>query len=194
MAYLFFDTETTGLPANYRAPVTQLSNWPRLVQLAWVYTTVEGMVISKGNHIIKPDGFIVPEAAAQVHGISHERAMVEGIRLEDALLRFRDLTRDRQTLALVAHNAAFDEKIVGAEFLRLGWPNYLAGKRIICTMKASTDYCAIPSEWGFKWPKLQELHRKLFKEEFSEAHNAAADIGATVRCFFELQRLKVISV
>jgi hypothetical protein len=35
--YLFFDTETTGLPKNYKAPVTDLNNWPRLVQLAWLF-------------------------------------------------------------------------------------------------------------------------------------------------------------
>ena len=31
--YLFFDTETTGLPKNYNAPITDTDNWPRLVQL-----------------------------------------------------------------------------------------------------------------------------------------------------------------
>lgn len=33
--YLFIDCETTGPPKNYRAPVDDLDNWPRLVQLAW---------------------------------------------------------------------------------------------------------------------------------------------------------------
>ena len=32
--YLFFDTETTGLPRNYKAPSSDTRNWPRLVQLA----------------------------------------------------------------------------------------------------------------------------------------------------------------
>ena len=31
--YLFFDTETTGLPANWQAPMSDLENWPRLVQI-----------------------------------------------------------------------------------------------------------------------------------------------------------------
>ena len=34
--YLFFDTETTGLPRRWNAPVTDVDNWPRLVQLAWI--------------------------------------------------------------------------------------------------------------------------------------------------------------
>ena len=35
--YLFFDTETTGLPRNWSAPVSDLNNWPRLVQIAWIF-------------------------------------------------------------------------------------------------------------------------------------------------------------
>jgi len=34
--YLFFDTETTGLPKKWKAPITDLDNWPRLVQLAYL--------------------------------------------------------------------------------------------------------------------------------------------------------------
>lgn len=32
----FFDTETTGIPKNWEAPVTDLSNWPRMVQIAYL--------------------------------------------------------------------------------------------------------------------------------------------------------------
>ena len=34
--YLFFDTETTGLPRSWKAPITDSNNWPRLVQIAWL--------------------------------------------------------------------------------------------------------------------------------------------------------------
>ena len=33
--YLFFDTETTGLPKRWNAPVTDLENWPRSFAGAW---------------------------------------------------------------------------------------------------------------------------------------------------------------
>jgi len=29
--FLIFDTETTGLPRNFKAPLTDFDNWPRLV-------------------------------------------------------------------------------------------------------------------------------------------------------------------
>lgn len=40
--YLFFDTETTGLPKNYKAPASDSDNWPRLVQIAWSIYDAEG--------------------------------------------------------------------------------------------------------------------------------------------------------
>ena len=57
--YLFFDTETTGLPKNWKAPVTDLNNWPRLVQLAYLFYDKNGNIISKGDHIVKPEGFTI---------------------------------------------------------------------------------------------------------------------------------------
>jgi DNA polymerase III subunit epsilon len=59
-------------------------------------------------------------------------------------------------------------------------------------MNATTDFCTIRGPYGFKWPKLSELHYKLFKTNFEEAHNAAADIQATAKCFWELKRIGVI--
>ena len=50
----------------------------------------------------------------------------------------------------------------------------------VCTMKGATEFCSIPSPRGWnKFPKLNELHSKLFGEEFDNAHNAFADIEAT---------------
>ena len=43
---------------------------------------------------------------------------------------------------------------------------------------------------GFKQPKLSELYYKLFNYNFDNAHNAAADVAATARCFFELLRIQ----
>ena len=61
-------------------------------------------------------------------------------------------------------------------------------------MQASTNYCGLPGKYGYKWPNLMELHKKLFGHGFEEAHNAAADINATSKCFWELKKLGVISV
>ncbi len=185
--YLFFDTETTGLPRNWKAPVSDLNNWPRLVQLAYLHFDENGNKISGGDYIIKPEGFTIPADVSRIHGISNERALIEGVLLLEVLQSFQTLIFDSEIL--VAHNMSFDEKIVGAEFLRSGMANSIPAKRKICTMQSTTNFCAINGLYGYKWPKLSELHYKLFKTGFDEAHNAAFDINATAKCFWELRRL-----
>jgi DNA polymerase III epsilon subunit-like protein len=185
--YLFFDTETTGLPRSWKASVTDLNNWPRLVQLAYLYFDENGNKISGGDFIVKPEGFIIPAGVSKIHGITHEKAVNEGVLLSDVLQNFQSLINEADVL--VAHNMSFDEKIVGAEFLRAGMTNSIPPKRKICTMKSTTSFCAIDGPYGYKWPKLSELHYKLFKTGFEEAHNAAVDINATAKCFWELRRI-----
>ena len=184
--YLFFDTETTGLPRNFKAPVSDLFNWPRLVQLAYLYYDKEGNLISSRDYIIKPDGFIIPRDASRIHGITTEVAAAKGRSLQYVLNDFHQLISDAK--CLVAHNMNFDEKIIGAEFLRNGMENPFPSKNKICTMQSTVDFCAIPGYYGYKWPRLSELHYKLFKTNFDEAHNAAVDITMTAKCFWELQR------
>ncbi len=190
--YLFFDTETTGIPVTWNAPLSDLDNWPRLVQIAWLQYDNKGKELSERNHIIKPEGFTIPLDASQIHGITTERAQREGIALKTVLNEFAMLI-DRSRL-LIAHNMAFDEKIVGAELLRNRMNNSLAQTQKICTMETSTDYCKLPGDYGFKWPKLTELHSKLFGDGFNEAHNAAVDIRACAKCFWELKRRGIIKI
>ncbi len=189
--YLFFDTESTGLPRNWKAPVTDLENWPRMIQLAYLLSDEKGKRIAGGDFIIRPAGFAIPEEAARIHGISTERAARDGKELRVVLLEFQAAVS--RAKCLVAHNMSFDEKIVGAEFLRNKMEDSLSARRKICTMQSATDYCALPGPYGYKWPKLIELHSKLFQTGFDEAHNAAADIAATIKCFWELKRLGIIN-
>ena len=54
--YLIFDTETTGLPQNFNAPISDSDNWPRMVQIAWQLHDAEGKLIENQDYIIKPEG------------------------------------------------------------------------------------------------------------------------------------------
>lgn len=189
---LFFDTETTGLPKNWKAPVTDLNNWPRMVQLAYIFQDRNGNVISQGDYIIKPSGFSIPTNSSAIHGITNDIAMREGKELAIVLEQFNTLLDKAEYL--VAHNISFDEKIVGAEFLRVNMQNSIPLKRKICTMVSSTNFCAINGPYGYKWPKLSELHYKLFNTYFEEAHNARIDIQATSKCFWELVKRNIIHI
>lgn len=78
---------------------------------------------------------------------------------------------------------------MGAEFLRKNLHDSIATKKKICTMKRTINFCAIPGPYGFKWPKLSELHYKLFGTVFEEAHNVSVDINATAKCFWKLKQM-----
>ncbi len=188
--YLFFDTETTGLPRDYKAPVHNVENWPRMVQIAWLLYDEDGQQLDSKDFIIKPEGYTIPKNAADIHHISTVRAMKEGNDLSSVLLQFSE--QIEKATAMVAHNISFDEKIVGAEFIRKDIPHKLFQKKRICTMKESTDYCGLPGKYGYKWPNLSELHMKLFGADFTEAHNASVDIEITAKCFWKMKELEII--
>ncbi len=192
--YLIFDTETTGIPHNKTAPITDLDNWPRVVQLAWQLHDAKGKLVSRQNLIIQPDGFDIPYKAEQVHGISTRRAQEEGQPLSEVLHLFiADLA---QSPLLVGHNIEFDISILGAELIRqqLDVDSFLKLTKVD-TGIASTEFCQLAGGLGgrLKMPRLVELHEKLFGKDFGDAHDASYDVAATARCFFGLIERKIIS-
>ncbi len=190
---LIFDTETTGLPRDWNAPLSDGDNWPRLVQLAWQLHDKDGKLISRGNQIVQPEGFTIPYNSTKIHGITTERAQDEGVPLSDVVKEF--MADAAKAKYVMGHNIGFDVNVVGAELLRLGQPcEPLTDMAVIDSKDEGTDFCAIPGGRGgkFKWPTLTELHLKLFGKGFGDAHDAAYDVAATARCFFEMVRLQVI--
>ncbi|MCB9427085.1 MAG: DNA polymerase III subunit alpha [Flavobacteriales bacterium] len=189
--YIIFDTETTGLPKRFDAPITDLDNWPRCIQIAWQLHDEMGTCIEHKDFLIRPEGFNIPYDAERIHGISTELAEKQGIPLAEALGYFNIALNKAKFV--VGQNVKFDTNIVGAEFHRLQLDNNLQKLPILdtCT-EVTAELCQIPGGRGgkFKLPTLTELHEHLFGEPFAEAHNATADVEATTRCFFELIRLK----
>ncbi|AUC21072.1 DNA polymerase III subunit alpha [Polaribacter sejongensis] len=189
--YLIFDTETTGLPKSWNAPITDTDNWPRCIQIAWQLHDEMGNVLEHNDFLIQPDNFNIPYDAERIHGISTELAAEQGIPLSEGLVLFNEALA--KTKFIVGQNLNFDLNIMGCEFHRLGVENNLNSLPILdtCTEKTAT-ICQIPGGRGgkFKLPTLTELHNHLFGVGFGEAHNATADVEATTRCFLELIRLR----
>ncbi len=187
--YIIFDTETTGLPRNWNAPITDTDNWPRVVQIAWQLHDDMGNLIEHQDFLIKSDGYDIPFDAEQIHGISTELAQAEGEPLEDVLEKFNiALTKAK---FVVGQNIKFDLNVCGCEFVRMEMDTPMSEMPILDTCTETTaNLCQIPGGRGgkFKLPTLTELHEYLFQVPFSEAHNATADVEATTRCFFELLR------
>ncbi|MGY8939674.1 MAG: DNA polymerase III subunit alpha [Flavobacteriales bacterium] len=189
--YLIFDTETTGLPKSWNAPITNTENWPRCVQIAWQLHDEMGNIIEHNDFLIKPDGYNIPYDAERIHGISTELAEEQGISLAAGLLLFNEVLS--KTTFIVGQNLNFDLNIMGCEFHRLGVENKMTSLPILdtCTEKTAL-MCQIPGGRGgkFKLPTLTELHQHLFGTGFGDAHNATADVEATTRCFLELIRIR----
>ena len=248
--YLIFDTETTGLPKDFKKSFSDLDNWStaRCVQLAWQLHDKFGALIDSANDIINPVDFEIPLTSTKIHGITNEMAHKEGIQIEDVFKKFNKALEN--TTFLIGHNIEFDINVISSEYCRVNESINLADFKVIDTMKTTIDYCqlrlgkegvvssvepkgvfkdyfkfkitfnnnesgllykkteSIPDllnsvvsyeinnkgtvkiRKGFKAPKLEELYEIIFKEKIINAHNAAADVDATARCFFELLRNK----
>ena len=189
--YLIFDTETTGLPKKWGAPISDTDNWPRAVQIAWQLHDEMGKLIEHQDYLIRPEGFNIPYDAERIHGISTELAEQSGISLLDVLKKFNSALS--KATYIVGQNLGFDINIMGCEFYRLGINSPMSAMPILdtCT-EVTAAMLKLPGGKGgrFKLPTLTELHEYLFNEPFAEAHNATADVEATTRCFFELLKRK----
>ncbi len=189
--YLIFDTETTGLPKRWDAPITDTDNWPRCIQMAWQLHDALGNCIEHQDYLVQPDGFNIPYDAEKIHGISTELAQEQGVPLQTVLEKFNEALS--KTKFIVGQNLKFDLNIMGAEFVRAAIANPLQELPVLDTCTEQTaSLCQIPGgRYGkFKLPTLTELHDYLFNVPFDEAHNATADVEATTRCFLELIRLE----
>ena len=192
--FIVFDTETTGLPKNWNAPVSDSDNWPRCIQLAWQLHDDNGKLINNKSFLIKPVDYDIPYESEKVHGISTELAKQDGVDLSDVIDKFLfDLDKAKY---LVGHNVKFDINIIAAELYRLGIVSKFSDLKVIDTCTETTaNLCKIKGGRAgkFKYPTLIELYDFLFNDSFDQAHNASADVEATARSFLELIRSNILS-
>ena len=181
---LFLDTETTGLPTNWKAPYDQ---WPRMVSLA--FSLVRGdEILGQNEYIIKPEGYEIPLEASKIHGITTEEAQSKGNDIQMVLIQLATMVELADLV--VFHNSSFDTSIISGEQIRAGWkPEELIhnNPKIFCTKEKSTTILKIPSGRGgaWNWPSLAELC-KFCGVENKGAHNALNDVIATKECYFYL--------
>lgn len=167
----------------------------RIVSISWAVYDESAAELSLAHHIIYPDGFTIPVEASAIHGISTEAARRTGIPIKTALAGLSNDIEHHAPLLFVGHNVGFDRPIVLNEYARLETPTKLGTLPTYCTMKTTANFCRIPRyNGGYKWPTLEELHRKLFGRPHTAAHDARADVVACAKCFFELRRLGVAQV
>lgn len=181
---LFLDTETTGIPDRAAKWDSDYMDYPHVVQIAWLHGC------KAENHIIRPDGWEIPEDAQAVHGITTEYALEHG---EPFAAVVDMLIADCHEAGLICgHNIHFDTGIIKANILReLGREYYDAndvesalykGKRID-TMRSTMKWVDARFASGrLKFPNFGELYDRCFPGETFGAHDALEDCKAVARC------------
>jgi DNA polymerase III epsilon subunit-like protein len=214
MRILVFDTETTGLPQSKFISPSTLHQWPHIVQFSYViYDTSLNDIIQSKDYIIKhSESILIPEESSKIHGITNEISQKNGVLINDVLTEFFYFLRGVDIL--IGHNVEFDINMIKVELLRIINKNDLLQeqrlsqeqikfykyelhfltnfKNISCTLKDSIKFCNIQSidkngKPYLKYPKLIELHEKLFNKTPINLHNSFNDILVTLRCFMKLK-------
>lgn len=187
MAFLFFDTETTGLPL-FSAPGDHPAQ-PDCVQIAGLLAD-EHNVWGQFNFIVMSDKDS-HEKALEAHGLTKEVIALFGVPRKTALNVFHHFLKKAE--GIVAHNVDFDIKMTKIMY---GQENVIVPNLppLFCTMKSSVEVCKIPKlkGSGYKWPNLQEAFRTLVDPKgFDGAHNAMVDVTACYEVWKKLRELGV---
>ena len=206
MKVLIFDTETTGLPLTRIINPDTLRLWPHIVQLSYIMydDSTNDIVVMEDNIIKIASDVVISEGSSAIHGITSDISQTKGVNLGSALNGFFDALKKADVL--VGHNVSFDINIVDVELLRMIYdsPPEISAKEltliktklfllrnyknIYCTMRNSIELCAIKvvgktgREYN-KFPRLNELHQKLFDTTPNNLHNSLNDILVTLRCY-----------
>lgn len=207
MRVLVFDTETTGLPKTKIMSPDTLNLWPHIVQFSYVIYDINlNDIVGSSNNIVKiSEELTIPEDSVKIHGITKDISNMKGSHLNIILKDF--FYHLRNVDLLVGHNVSFDINMVKVELMRMIYLNESQDetklyktdlhlltnfKNICCTLKDSIQLCKIETldKYGkpyFKYPKLVELHQKLFESTPNNLHNSFNDVLVTLRCYVKMK-------
>lgn len=190
--YIFFDTETNARTENGNFTYRQ-----HIMQLAYYILDQEFNIIKKRCWFIND----VAEKVYENQKILTLKDIKDGKTWGKAFKIFmKDLKKYIVSTngRIVAHNLEFDKKIIvyscleknidSSEFVQI------IDNGGYCTKEPSTNYCQIEKTGyyagtGYKWPKLEEIHSKMFKEEVKQTHYANDDVEMLIKCYKKGDRI-----
>lgn len=192
---LFYDTETTGLP-DFKAP-SEAPHQPHIVQLAACLVDLETReLLNSLDVIIRPDGWVIPDDVAKIHGITTEHALDVGVPESTAVSAFMDMWACCNQR--IAHNESFDARILRIALMRFeseAVADHWKAGASECTAKLATPICQIPPTdkmvkagfTKFKTANLGEAYRHFMGGDFENAHSAMADVRACMDVYFAIK-------
>lgn len=193
MKVLVFDTETTGLPESRNTSILETEKWPYIVQISWVMYDTESGDYVIADHIIDC-GVDIPQESVNIHGISKKISERKGEKLWDIMNKFDEALI--QCDIVIGHNISFDKRVYMVEAIRNKRKQYFTRNGVrkpeYCTMKKSKEFCNIvktssKGETYLKYPRLSELHDKMFGFIPKGTHDSMADVLICLRCYGMLE-------
>lgn len=197
MKILVFDTETTGLPTNNynNTRGKWYKYWGHIVQISWIlYDTEKNKILNMEDYIIKLDKEIdLPQSSIDIHSITRKKMETHGTELIPVISYFIEMLKLCDII--IGHNVEFDISMVRAELLRCGAVDIflMINKKIVCTMKKYKKYCNILARSKrtgrifCKYPKLMELHEKLFGYIPFNLHDSLVDVIVCLRSYIKME-------
>jgi len=180
------DLETSGLVPKGLTYESDYMKFPWIYSIAWKINDEPAK-----EFIINQEGRIVSPEASKINGITQEMCNASPHHLDSVL---QELLADGYDADyVIGHNLYFDTSIIKANVLKMfqedqGFFNSITDllhkDKRIDTMRAGIPLVG-------KWPKLTELYKKLFREDF-KAHSAGADCEACYRCYVKMVELDLI--
>ena len=218
MRILVFDTETTGLPKTKLLTKEVLHLLPYIIQLSYViYNTSTNSIETIQDHIINiPLDISISQESTNIHGITKEISLSKGKSLKEVLFQFIEYYESCDLL--IGHNLSFDINMLKMEAMRLIQTSVYFEKLYLeeflekliiesnnnisnnnnkhfCTMKESIAFCNVKAidkkgKEYMKFPKLSELHEKMFGYIPNNLHNSLHDVLICLRCFYQMEYKK----
>ena len=193
MITCIFDTETTGLPNKAFAPDDPKQ--ARIMQIAAVLIDKDFNLLGQFCVYLKPENWpVIHSKAFEAHGITEaicrEKGVdaIEAMRLFDAFVSAADLT--------LAFNLKFDLQLIDIEIARQVWPikyDWENESQYRCLMCILTPVMKLTRANGAaKWPNLGEAYEWATGEKMGKAHDALADVQATVKVWKAIQERGVL--
>jgi len=153
-----FDLASTGFP-DWSAPSDAVQQ-PHLVQIGAMLVDPESKAtIMSMRVIIKPEGWVIPEAASNIHGITTAKALELGISEKEAIDQFLAMRSDYQRISF---GKSFDHRLI-----RIATKRYCSQEEIDRWNEKADYDCAIAlakpivqianaSGKGFKSPNIRQ--------------------------------------
>jgi DNA polymerase III alpha subunit (gram-positive type) len=213
--YLIFDVETNGLlPKKMISPA--IDQYPHILQLSFAMYDMETQAIvhKYDSYVNIPDTVVIDDFVSNLTGITKQICLTKGKPICNVLYDFYKAYKMCQ--GLVGHNLEFDTKMISVEIqrnqvslieqgfadcLNLFQPMHEKINNIdrYCTMRMGTKLCNIvfaqsnssattEQKPRLKFPKLSELHQKLFGGEMpANLHNSMVDVEVCLRCYLKMR-------